>query len=208
MAISARSQEWKNQAPAPSKWLATLANRRVPISLAVFTTLVLADMFLLGVRPRDIFDFSSPGTVIGELSLLAGLVIRSWAAGTLAKDQSLIRVGPYALLRNPLYLGSLLMLCGFCTLVGEWLVTWLAVVPIVALFSVQVRLEERKLAKRFPDEWPDYAATTPRLIPRRFSSSALGGWSLARWVRNGEYQAPLASLVALGGLVIWRWWTR
>jgi protein-S-isoprenylcysteine O-methyltransferase Ste14 len=208
VAISARPQEWNATRPAAAWWQSALAKRRVPISLAVFTSLVLADMFLLHVRPRDIFDFSDPGTVIGQLLVLCGLGIRAWAAGTLKKCQSLIRMGPYALVRNPLYLGSLLMMCGFCTLVHDWLAMWLAVVPIVAVYWMQVRHEERMLAKWFPDEWSDYAATTPRFIPRRLSASALQGWSLAQWIGNREYQALLASAVAMGGLVIWRWWTR
>jgi len=208
VAILARSQEWKSRPPALRQWQVALAKRRVPIGIAVFTSLVLADMFLLRVRPRDILDLSQPGTIIGEFLLLTGLLIRAWAAGTLKKSQSLIRVGPYALLRNPLYLGSLLMMCGFCTLVSDWMAMWLAVVPIVALYWVQVRHEERMLAKWFPDDWADYAATTPRLIPRRLASTAWQGWSLSQWVRNSEYQAPVATIVALGGLVIWRWWTR
>lgn len=209
VAISARPQQW-NAPPSTRRgtWQALLIKRRVPITVTVFTLLVLADMFLLGVRPRNIFDFSDAGTVIGELLLLSGLAIRTWAAGTLRKSESLIRIGPYALVRNPLYLGSLLLMCGFCTLVHDWLAMWLAVVPIVALYWVQVRHEEAKLAKWFPEDWAEYAATTPRFVPRRLSPSAWQGWSVAQWTSNREYQALVAAAIALVGLVIWRWWVR
>src|SRR5688572_25833201 len=106
------------------RYLTWLVRRRVIISLTLFTALVLMEMFVLAVRPRDIFDWRDPWTVLGELLVLSGLAIRSWAAGTLAKCKSLIRVGPYALARNPLYIGTFLMIVGFCTLVGDWHAAW------------------------------------------------------------------------------------
>ncbi len=43
---------------------------------------------------------------------IAGLLLRGWAAGHLAKNQSLAVSGPYAFTRNPLYLGTLLVALG------------------------------------------------------------------------------------------------
>src|SRR5580700_6022917 len=43
---------------------------------------------------------------------LAGLLLRGWAAGHLAKNQNLAVGGPYGLTRNPLYLGTLLVAGG------------------------------------------------------------------------------------------------
>lgn len=185
-------------------WQARLAQRRVAISLMLFTTLVLADMFLLGVRPRDIFNWSDPGTILGEVLVLAGLSIRSWAAGTLAKCKSLIHVGPYALVRNPLYVGSFLMMFGFCALVHDWQSIWFIVGPIAAVYWLQVRQEETNLAQWFPAQWPPYAASTPRFVPRRWTAAALHGWSLRLWAYNREYQALLASAAGMAGLAIWR----
>ena len=45
------------------------------------------------------------------LSVL-GLFLRGWAAGHLAKNQTLTRGGPYAYLRNPLYVGTLAVAAG------------------------------------------------------------------------------------------------
>ena len=52
---------------------------------------------------------------------LAGLALRAWAAGCLAKDQQLATGGPYSYVRNPLYLGTLLVAAGLaiaCRSVG------------------------------------------------------------------------------------------
>src|SRR4051812_27613666 len=43
---------------------------------------------------------------------IAGLVLRGWAAGHLAKNQTLATSGPYAHTRNPLYVGTLLVAAG------------------------------------------------------------------------------------------------
>ena len=43
---------------------------------------------------------------------IAGLALRGWAAGCLYKDSRLATSGPYAHLRNPLYLGTLLVATG------------------------------------------------------------------------------------------------
>ena len=181
-----------------------LARRRVIISLLLFTSLLLLDIFALQVRPRDIFDWRDPGTSLGELLLLAGLAIRSWAAGTLAKSQSLIRIGPYALVRNPLYLGSFLMMFGFCLLVHDWQSIWFIVGPIAAMYALVVRHEEAKLAQSFPHDWPAYAAATPRYLPRRWSAAALRGWTVKRWLANREQRTLIWSAIGLVGLMIWR----
>src|SRR5258708_31175382 len=44
---------------------------------------------------------------------VAGLALRAWAAGHLAKNQRLATSGPYAYTRNPLYLGTLIVAVGF-----------------------------------------------------------------------------------------------
>ena len=205
MAASAPTQHWTPQAASPlPRWQSWLLKRRIPISFILFTTLVVLDMFVLNVRPRDIFDWRDPGTIAGELLVLAGLAIRSWAAGTLVKSTSLITTGPYALIRNPLYVGSFLMMFGFCALVQDWQSIWFMVGPVAALYWLQVRREEFILAKDHPGEWPAYAAATPRILPRRVPASAFSGWSLAQWVKNREYHALWGSAVAMAGLYLWR----
>ena len=51
--------------------------------------------------------------------VILGEGLRTWAAGNLIKDETLTVGGPYAFVRNPLYLGSLLSGVGFMLIVGE-----------------------------------------------------------------------------------------
>ena len=59
--------------------------------------------------------FSQPSITslaIGIPVSLCGLALRAWAAGCLAKNAQLAQSGPYAWVRNPLYVGTLLVAAG------------------------------------------------------------------------------------------------
>jgi len=51
--------------------------------------------------------------------VVLGEALRTWAAGHLLKDERLTVGGPYAFVRDPLYLGSLLSALGFLAIVGD-----------------------------------------------------------------------------------------
>lgn len=178
-----------------------LISRRVAISMLLFAVLVLVDV-LLGTRPRNMIHVLDIAAAAGVALVLAGLLVRSWAAGTLRKNRQLITSGPYALVRNPLYVGSFLMMTGFCTLLGDGWSYLVVFAPMVVLYSLVVRDEEQLLAHFFPDAWPAYAASTPRFLPRRFFATC-EGWTLNQWRKNGEYNAWLGAGAALLCLEIW-----
>src|SRR5437660_9507500 len=77
--------------------------RRVPISIVLFGGLIALDLFVFGSRPRDLLDWTSPVTAAGSLLVFAGLLVRTWAAGTLRKQRELATTGAYAFVRHPLY---------------------------------------------------------------------------------------------------------
>ena len=179
-----------------------LIERRVAISMTLFTLLIGFDVLVLGRRPHDVLALNHPASLAGVVLILAGLVVRSWAAGTLRKYKQLITSGPYALVRNPLYVGSFLMMAGFCTLLGDWLTGCLVIAPMIALYRLAVRDEEQILARFFPDQWPAYAARVPRFLPR-IALPTSEGWSLRQWRRNHEHKPWLGAGLALVGLRVW-----
>src|SRR6185312_13977721 len=105
----------------------------------------------------------------------AGIAIAIWARRilgtnwsalvTLKEGHTLIRRGPYAYVRHPIYSGILLAAAG----------TFLAVLPtlqgIISFcllfvgFRLKSRLEERVLSQQFPDEYPQYFREVKALVP-------------------------------------------
>src|SRR4051795_6994030 len=79
----------------------------------------------------------------------AGLALRAWAAGHLAKNQELAISGPYAYIRNPLYLGTLCVAAGLVIAARRWelLVLFAAVFGLVYLPVIE--LEEQHLRSLF-----------------------------------------------------------
>jgi protein-S-isoprenylcysteine O-methyltransferase Ste14 len=185
-----------------------LVDRRVALTSAIFLALVLHNL-LLGSTPRNLFHLRERHVAAGLALVGCGLALRSWAAGTLRKGKALTTAGPYRLCQHPLYLGSLLLMPGFCLLVRHVHDAFLALGCVMVLYLLTMQREERRLAERYGDAWAAYARRTPHLVPRRFGADApqmgplWGQWSLAQWVRSREYKAFLATLAGLAALQIW-----
>lgn len=180
-----------------------LLRRRVPLSFALFSSLVIRDV-ALGLKPLDVTAWTNTAALAGLGLVLGGLALRTWAAGVLCKETMLTRTGPYSLIRNPLYVGSFLMMFGFCKLVGDSNNALFIVGPVLWLYLLKIRTEERELAERFPAHWEDYAAQTPRFFPRRLSRDVWRDWSLAHWLGGREYRAVAGTLMGLGLLKVWQ----
>jgi protein-S-isoprenylcysteine O-methyltransferase Ste14 len=135
---------------------------------------------------------------------IAGLTLRGWAAGCLAKNQRLATGGPYAYTRNPLYIGTLLVAAGVSIAArSPWLPLLFAAV-FLAVYLPVIQLEEQYLREIFSD-YADYAALVPALWPRATAARVPAGqpfrWSLYR--KNQEYQAALG--LAAGMLfLLWK----
>ncbi len=180
-----------------------IVRRRVAISIFLIAGLVLEDL-ISHVVPRDILNPMDPKALLGLSCVIGGLALRSWAAGFLIKNSELTTSGPYSLVRNPLYLGSFFMVAGFCLLIDDRENIWILSTALCLLYMPKVRSEERTLAEFFPDQWPQYAARTPRFLPRSLALPSLAGWRLSQWLRSREYNAVVASAAALVALVVVR----
>jgi protein-S-isoprenylcysteine O-methyltransferase Ste14 len=77
--------------------------------------------------------------------------------------------GVFAYVRNPLYLGNILVYVGFAITAGGPWVLYLTLISLV-YFSIQyafiISLEESKLQELFGEEYAEYTHNVPRLIPR------------------------------------------
>jgi protein-S-isoprenylcysteine O-methyltransferase Ste14 len=181
---------------------AFLVRRRILLSGIMFILLISED-FWFGPKPHDLINYRDPLSVTGGLLVVLGLALRSWSAGILRKDAELTTTGPYRLIRNPLYVGSFMMMFGFCTLIADPENFLVILGPVLLVYIVKVRQEERSLSVNFAEQWPAYFQQTPRFFPRLARTDLSADWKLSQWMRSREYQALFATIAALIAIKIW-----
>ena len=83
----------------------------------------------------------------------------------LGANHQLIRSGPYAVVRNPIYTSMLLVDCA----IGVVITPWQLFIPSLLLFilgtEIRVRTEEALLSGRFGEEFRNYKNSVPAYIP-------------------------------------------
>jgi protein-S-isoprenylcysteine O-methyltransferase Ste14 len=90
---------------------------------------------------------------------------RNWSATvTVKQDHELIRTGPYAIVRHPIYTGVLFGFIGTALAIGQWRGV-LAVAIVFVAFWRKLRLEERWMSETFGEAYQLYRARTRALIP-------------------------------------------
>jgi protein-S-isoprenylcysteine O-methyltransferase Ste14 len=124
----------------------------------------------------------APFWIAGLALILAGESLRLWSVhhiGAISRTRSerlgpLIATGPFAVVRNPLYLGNIGLWVGF-TVTARLL--WLAPVVIVLLageYHAIVRWEEELLTARLGDSYGQYLTRVPRWLPL-WTGAAISG---------------------------------
>ena len=122
-----------------------------------------------------------------------GLLLRAWATGHLEKNIRLAESGPYAHVRNPLYLGTLLVAAGLALAARRWLLAALFAAVFLLIYLPAIELEEQHLRKLFPN-FASYSERVPALWPTVKPVKNGGRFRFRLYVRNREYQALLGFL--------------
>src|ERR1700693_2087526 len=110
----------------------------------------------------------------GLCLVLTGLGVRVLAAGFAGRHtrsskiegSKLATAGAYAHVRNPIYLGSVVLGSGMVLLIGDRRLVIPCALTFLALYFGLIPAEEEFLAKKFPDEYTTYCRNVSRLIPR------------------------------------------
>ena len=110
--------------------------------------------------------------MIGEFLRLWGVAIAGSETRTTGPvgGTFLITTGPFAHVRNPLYLGNMLIYAGVGVM-SNALFPWLIIVALAYFFfqySLIVSLEEEHLAVAYGEEYQRYRASVPRFFPKLF----------------------------------------
>ncbi len=111
---------------------------------------------------------------VGRGLVLIGLLVMAWSAMQFIRKRTsiipretattLVTSGPYQFTRNPIYLGDLLILLGWCVSLGA-VSTFVTAPAFVMLINKRfIAGEEAMLKQTFPDEYAAWAAKVRRWI--------------------------------------------
>jgi len=143
-----------------------------------------------------------PGIMVGIVLITLGEAIRIWGTGHLQKNETLTVTGPYAFVKNPLYVGSILITVGFCILGNNIYI--LAVATLMFCFHYipyKKKIEGDRLRKIFGAAYEDYDRKVPDYLPRWTPySDHRASWSFKSFVGNSE--VGIVFLVAMGVALI------
>jgi protein-S-isoprenylcysteine O-methyltransferase Ste14 len=151
----------------------------VPWPPMIFAGAVAAAVVLGYVYPLGGASLSGTAVrIIGALLLFAGIGLDVAAMRELRRHRAtilphraataLVTSGPFALSRNPIYLGNTLVLTGAAFLFGSLWLLLAAAAAVLAVTVVAIRREEAHLSAAFGDAWSAYTRRTPRWIRLRF----------------------------------------
>ena len=163
--------------------------RRVPLFIGALLLLIFAKPNL-------------PGMIVGTILVLLGEAIRIWAAGHLQKNEALTVTGPYAYVKNPLYIGSILITTGFCILADNIYILALATFMFCFHYiPYKKRVEGDRLRRIFGSRFEDYDQKVPDYLPRRTPYSCeKNPWRFRNFVENSE--EGILMIVVAGILLI------
>jgi protein-S-isoprenylcysteine O-methyltransferase Ste14 len=150
---------------------------------------------------------------LGSVIVACGELLRVWAVrhiGAISRTRStrlgpLVQTGPFALVRNPLYLGNIALWVGFATSAQ---LVWLIPVFVVVLaleYHAIVQWEEQLLELRRGNEYRAYAARVPRWVPSLRNGPRLkkGSGEVASWRDTLFSERGTLMAIGVGYFLLW-----
>lgn len=175
------------------------------IFISVVITIFLHKMLFPQWKGRlwnELFNF------LGIVLVLFGFLFRVCARGykeeKSSQGRSLVKDGPYALIRNPMYFGTLLIGVGIISLLFQFWTIFLFLAVFLLIYIPQVRKEEALLAAMFKEEYREYSKAVPGYFPRiRSLLNPLAHLSLKlSWVEK-ELSSFIWTWIAIVAIEIW-----
>jgi len=125
-----------------------MPNTPVPAPARIVASMVLAPA-------ATVFGWLAVRHLGKQLRILAGLYA----------DHELIRTGPYAVVRHPVYASLFMMLLATGLLFARWPMLLLGVALYIAGTEIRIHAEEGLLRERFGQEFEDYRRKVPGYLP-------------------------------------------
>ncbi|MYC74648.1 isoprenylcysteine carboxylmethyltransferase family protein [Candidatus Poribacteria bacterium] len=151
--------------------------------------------------------------VMGVLFIAVGELLRIWAVGyagastrarTLGAARDLVTTGPYAYVRNPLYLGNFLLSLGVCLVANVY---WLVAVLVIGYFLQYlpiIAVEEAYLLESCGPVYQAYRERVPRFFPqfRSYPEPSPHDFSWTRAIKSEK--RTLTAIICVIGLIFAR----
>jgi protein-S-isoprenylcysteine O-methyltransferase Ste14 len=191
-----------------SLWLAVLrgyyrvkgrgsVKERVPETWALLAMSLFGMPLIIGVwlyifnpkllRPTSV-AIAAGWRWLGAAIFAISLVLLTWIHVSLGRnfssmlrirsDQQLVTWGPYAYVRHPMYSGIFLIITGMALLSANWMIGAGGLIFVMLLILFRTSKEEQMMTRAFGDRYRQYAAVTPRFLPRLSIRSLKGARNL------------------------------
>jgi protein-S-isoprenylcysteine O-methyltransferase Ste14 len=153
--------------------------------------------------------------ILGLVCIILGQLVRFFTIGfdyidRGGKDKKvyasrLVQKGVYGITRNPMYIGNILILIGFCIAAGSF-IAYVFIIPIFAyIYWAIICAEENYLRDKYKEEFIAYCNQVNRFIPSiKHIKSAISGFSFD-WQRTIKQEIGTIFGVILGILFLLAW---
>ena len=137
----------------------------------VFLAVILAVLLPKFLFPRwqeESLDgiLDAVGIVLVLFGFLFRIAARGYKSEKSHEGSRLITDGPYAVMRNPMYFGTLIIGTGIIMIIFEWWTIFIFGLVFLLIYVPQVNKEQRELSIRFTDEYRRYCEKLPRYFPK------------------------------------------
>ena len=143
---------------------------------------------------------------LGGLVFVLGLVLRVWAQMhlhyRLRIRKELTVTGPYAFVRNPIYIGNTLMLAGACMLAELFWFVPVQVLYCALVYTFVVRYEESHLADKYGGAYVEYMSRVPRWLPGLGLARLSAGAGVFRAYFTASLWSEVHNLLLLSPFII------
>ncbi|MGH9547566.1 MAG: methyltransferase family protein [Terriglobales bacterium] len=154
----------------------SLASRYLVVLLEVAGYLLIFNHSTeIGFLGKRFIPHTLTGAVLGVLLTWIGIGLAIWARYHLAEywsarvtikeDHQLIRTGPYAHFRHPIYSGLTLAMIGTALVIGKWRCVLGLVLALIG-HCIKARKEEEMLTQQFGDAFREHQTHAGFLLPR------------------------------------------
>lgn len=140
---------------------------RLLLSRVLMVALIVSALFVQPLLPMQGLIVDIVFKLTGFLLVIGAALGRIWCTLYLggSKNRTVVRDGPYNVVRNPLYVLSFVGLMGVLLMVGSLTLMCIGAAIFILYYQSVVQGEEEQLTQIFGKPYRDYLKQVPRWVP-------------------------------------------